>query len=140
MGSTTHVWEDYPLAVLYLTGYNQSMWEIEGTDEFAEWFGTLDADSQEDIAGALELLADEGPQLGRPLVDTVVASRHANMKELRPSRSIRILFAFDPRRMAILLLGGDKRGQWERWYTVNIPIADARYDEHIETLKKEGLL
>jgi hypothetical protein len=55
-------------------------------------------------------------------------------------RSIRILFAFDPRRMAILLLGGNKRGQWERWYRISIPIADDLYDEHMETLKKEGLL
>jgi len=60
--------------------------------------------------------------------------------ELRPSRSVRILFAFDPRRMAILLLGGDKSRQWERWYRVNIPIADALYDEHLEALKKEGLV
>lgn len=80
-------------------------------------------------------------QLGRPLVDTIASSRHANMKELRPlATDIRILFAFDPRRMAILLLGGDKSGQWERWYKVNVPIADALYDEHIEALRKEGLL
>lgn len=74
-------------------------------------------------------------------MDTIASSRHANMKELRPlATDIRILFAFDPRRMAILLLGGDKSGQWERWYKVNVPIADALYDEHIEALRKEGLL
>jgi hypothetical protein len=116
------------------------MWEIEGTDEFAEWFGTLDADTQDDIAAALDLLADQGPHLGRPLVDTLVSSRHAQMKELRPSRNVRILFTFDPRRMAILLLGGDKRGQWARWYKVNIPIADALYDEHLRALEEEGLV
>lgn len=85
-------------------------------------------------------LEQDGPQLGRPLVDTITGSRHANMKEIRPlATDIRILFAFDPRRMAILLLGGDKSGQWERWYTVHMPIADALYDEHIETVRKEGL-
>ena len=62
------------------------------------------------------------------------------MKELRPlSTRIRILFAFDPRRTAILLLGGDKSGQWARWYRLNIPRADALFDEHLETLKREGL-
>lgn len=61
------------------------------------------------------------------------------MKELRPlSTSIRILFAFDPRRMALLLLGGDKQGAWERWYEVNIPRADDLFDEHLRTLREEG--
>jgi len=117
------------------------MWEIEGTDEFAEWYGSLAADEQEIIDQSVEVLERRGPLLGRPLVDTLAHSRHANMKELRPpSSSIRILFAFDPRRMAILLLGGDKQGEWERWYTVNIPRADDRYDEHLETLRKERLI
>jgi hypothetical protein len=63
------------------------------------------------------------------------------MKELRPiGGGIRILFAFDPRRMAILLIGGDKTGRWNQWYTEMIPIADRLYDEHLETLRKEGLI
>src|SRR5579864_2129678 len=95
--------------------YTTAMWEIEGTDQFADWYGKLSADEQDAVESAVDVLAQDGPQLGRPLVDTIAGSRHANMKELRPSStSIRILFAFDPRRMAILLLGGDKRGQWER--------------------------
>jgi len=117
------------------------MWEIEGTDQFADWFGTLTQPEQEKIDIALEVLAQDGPKLGRPLVDTIAGSRHPNMKEVRPlSTNIRILFAFDPRRAAILLLGGDKTNQWERWYRENILVADALYDEHVATLKEEGLL
>ncbi|WP_369681066.1 type II toxin-antitoxin system RelE/ParE family toxin, partial [Enteractinococcus helveticum] len=73
-------------------------------------------------------LKKSAPQLGRPLVDTVTASRHKNMKELRPGSAgrteLRILFAFDPDRQAILLLAGDKAGNWTRWYKKNIPVAD----------------
>ncbi len=63
------------------------------------------------------------------------------MKELRPrGGNLRVLFAFDPRRAAILLMGGDKTGRWQAWYAEVIPIADDLYDEHLETLRKEGLL
>ena len=121
--------------------YSKAMGEIEGTDEFAGWFGALGADEQEAIDLAVTALALDGPRLGRPLVGTISSSRHANMKELRPlATTIRILFAFDPRRAAILLLGGDKRGQWVRWYEVNIPRAEALYDEYLASLRKEGLL
>ena len=83
----------------------------------------------------------DGPGLGRPLVDTIKQSRHANMKELRPlGTRIRILFAFDLRRTAILLIGGDKSGRWRQWYVETIPIADDLYDEHLRTLAEEGLL
>ena len=117
------------------------MWEIEGTDQFADWLGTLTRGDQESIDIALEILAQDGPHLGRPLVDTIAGSRHANMKEVRPlGTSIRILFAFDPRRTAILLLGGDKRNRWRMWYRDNIPAADDLYDQHLITLKKERLL
>jgi hypothetical protein len=115
------------------------MWEIEVTDQFTAWYDALSDDDAQTINEAVAVLERGGPTLGRPLVDTITASRHANMKELRPlATSIRILFAFDPRRMAILLLGGDKQGEWERWYRVNIPRADNLYDEHLATLRKEG--
>ena len=72
--------------------------------------------------------------LGRPLVDTVTSSRHANMKELRPGSTgrteIRVLFAFDRQRKAILLLGGDKSRDWRGWYRTNIAVADDLFDEH----------
>jgi len=89
-------------------------WEVEYTEEFEAWWHTLLADEQRHIAQAVELLAEYGPCLGRPLVDTIAGSRHPNMKELRAS-STRSLFAFDPRRTAILLLGGDKSGHWRSW-------------------------
>ncbi len=80
----------------------------------------------------------KGSTLGRPLVDTVTASRHANMKELRPGSTgrteTRVLFAFDLRRRAILLVGGDKSRDWTGWYTSNIPIADQRLTEHQQAL------
>lgn len=93
------------------------------------------------IIGALQILAEVGPGLGTPLVDTIVGSRHNNMKELRPGSSgrseVRILFAFDPQRHAIMLLAGDKQGRWDKWYRANVPIADELYDEHLEGLKEE---
>lgn len=99
----------------------------------------LDQASYELVIAAIELLGDIGPQLGRPLVDTVVGSRHKNMKELRPGSSgrseLRILFAFDPKRRAIMLVAGDKAGNWTKWYRKNIPIADDRFDEHLKKMK-----
>jgi len=82
---------------------------------------------------AIGILEEEGSALGRPLVDRVKSSRHHNMKELRPGSpgraEIRILFAFDPVRRAILLIAGDKSGRWEEWYRESIPVADDRFDE-----------
>lgn len=115
------------------------MWNVD--IEFVEtWLTSLDEASYEQVIAALELLAERGPHLGRPLVDTVVGSRHRNMKELRPGSSgrseLRVLFAFDPERQAILLVGGDKAGNWAKWYTKNIPVADERFDRHLERLRR----
>ncbi|NMO02351.1 diaminopimelate decarboxylase [Gordonia sp. TBRC 11910] len=100
---------------------------------------TLDDGSLEHIKAALEVLSEIGPGLGRPLVDTVSQSRHRNMKELRPGSvgrsEVRILFAFDPERKAILLVGGDKSRQWNRWYKQAIVVADALYDAHLLKLE-----
>ena len=120
--------------------YTRGMWEIEGTDEFTAWYMALDALDTVRVDAAVERLAEAGPALGRPHVDTHKTSRHPQMKELRPTASLRILFAFDPRRTAILLLGGDRRGQWSEWYQLMVPRADALYDEHLQTLHEEGLL
>ena len=115
-------------------------WEIEFTDQFGDWYKSLDERSRDRVVAAVELLEEDGPGLGRPFVDTVKGSRHANMKELRPrGGNLRILFAFDPRRMAILLIGGDKTNRWQAWYREFIPLADRLYDEHLETLEGEGL-
>ena len=117
------------------------MWDVEYTDKFGTWWDELTEDEQERIAAAVELLQEIGPVLGRPSVDTLEASRHSNMKELRPRGGhLRILFAFDPRRTAILLVGGDKSGQWSRWYENAIPEADELYDEHLQTLHDEGAI
>ena len=102
-------------------------------EEVEEWLLALDDDNYDQVAAAIDKLADDGPSLGRPLADRVEASRHHNMKELRPGSAgrseIRVLFAFDPARRAVLLLAGDKAGDWRRWYRRNIPVADERYDE-----------
>jgi hypothetical protein len=116
-------------------------WEVEYTDEFGAWWDTLHAKEQQSVWHAIEKLEEAGPALGRPLADTVRGSRHANMKELRPSATnIRVLFAFDPRRVAILLIGGDKTGRWVEWYEEMIPVADALYDVYLDEMKREGLL
>jgi len=114
-------------------------WEVEYTDEFGAWWETLSEAEQRAVIPAVGMLEEEGPALGRPLADTVAGSRHPNMKELRPPHgNLRILFAFDPRRMAILLVGGDKTGRWREFYEEVIPEADRLYDEHLEELREEG--
>jgi hypothetical protein len=106
----------------------------------AAWLDALDDGTYQQVIAALRELRDQGPALGRPLADTVQGSRHRNMKELRPGSSgrseIRVLFAFDPQRQAILLVAGDKAGRWKRWYKRAVPLADDRFDEHIELMRK----
>jgi hypothetical protein len=110
-------------------------WEILLTEQVEDWLlNTLEQNARRQIVPAIEELEEHGPSLGRPFVDRIKASRHHNMKELRSiGGSIRILFAFDPQREAILLIGGDKAGDWKGWYKDNIPAADALYDEHLES-------
>lgn len=119
------------------------MWEVEYTDEFGEWWGTLSDGQKEALTDRVEMLEKYGPSLRRPLIGTIRGSRHSNMKELRAKAdggSLRVLFAFDPRRMAILLLGGDKSGQWNDWYVRAIPAADDLYEMYLQELQKEGLI
>ncbi len=118
------------------------MWEVEYTDEFERWWNALAEDEQVSVDASVTLLQQAGPQLGRPHADAVKDSRHSNMKELRTQhqgRPLRMLFAFDPCRAAILLIGGDKTGD-SRFYERMIPLADQLYDEHLETLRREGLI
>ena len=105
-------------------------WEVVYTERAFEWITRLDDDSYEHVMAAIEVLETRGPSLGRPLVDRIEGSRHHNMKELRAS-TLRALFAFDPKRRAIILLGGDKRGDWTGWYERNVPIADDLYDQYL---------
>ncbi len=115
-------------------------WEVEYTDDFGEWWHSLTEAEQESLAASVRLLEDRGPALGYPHSSGINGSRHGHMRELRTQHSglpYRTLYAFDPRRMAILLIGGDKTGDG-RWYDVHVPIADRLYDEHLKQLQHEG--
>ncbi len=112
------------------------MWEIEFSDEFEAWWRGLTPALQEALDQRLRLLAARGPGLGRPTVDTIVGSAIPNLKELRAG-TIRVLFVFDPRRNAVLLVGGDKRGRWSRWYDEAIPAAERVYARHVDELARE---
>lgn len=126
-------------------------WSVKVTEEHAAWFTALikdDLASAVQVAQAVAALREEGPALGRPLVDRITGSRLHHLKGLRPGSAarseIRVLFAFDPTRSALLLPGGDKAGNWQRWYKENTPIADrllaqARGHQLAETRKQLGL-
>lgn len=116
-------------------------WTVEFHPACELWAADLEQPDAEALLAAIRVLQDVGPRLGRPLVDTIKGSRHSNMKELRPGSTgrtqIRVLFAFDRRRRAILLVGGDKSADWTGWYEVNIPIADDRFDQHQTAIKAQ---
>lgn len=117
-------------------------WEVEGTSEFAEWYSRLSDAEKEDVIAVVDLLEARGPRLGFPYSSAIRDSRHGHMRELRVQhlgKPYRVLYAFDPRRSAILLLGGDKTGD-DRWYERHVPVADRLYDEYLQELKDEGLL
>ncbi|MDP9384972.1 MAG: type II toxin-antitoxin system RelE/ParE family toxin [Actinomycetota bacterium] len=112
-------------------------WDIYFTAVAEEWILALDDNDYTAMMAAIELPEEQGPTLGRPAADRIESSRHHNMKELRSFGGyLRALFAFDPERRAIVLLGGDKRGDWAGWYERNIPIADDLYDEHLRSLEE----
>lgn len=118
------------------------MWEVEYTDEFGAWWDGLSEDEQEAVSDRVKLLIQRGPALRRPTVGAIKASRHTpRMKELvveSGAASIRILFAFDPRSTAILLLGGDKAAAgWKAWYGPAIEQADDLYDDHLAAIDAE---
>ena len=118
------------------------MWAVEYTDEFGQWWETLTRAQQAAVEADVRLLERLGPLLSRPHADTVRGSRHSNMKELRTQcrgQPLRTFFAFDPRRSAILLIGGDKTGD-DRFYDRMIPLADRLYDQYLEELREEGLI
>lgn len=117
-------------------------WAVLFHDAFDAEFADLAEDLQDELLAHARLLAEFGPNLGRPTVDTLKGSRHANMKELRFSwqgEVWRAAFAFDPKRQAILLVGGDKGGaDQRRFYKHLIRVADERFDEHLSTLKRKS--
>jgi hypothetical protein len=117
----------------------RSVWEVELTPQAKRWFMRLSAHDADQIAASFDHLERKGPALARPLAASITGSRHHNMKEVRSvGGHLRALFAFDPHRRAIVLLGGDKTNDWKGWYKRNIPIADRLYDRHLRALGKEG--
>ena len=117
-------------------------WEVEYTDQFGEWWERLTERQQDVVIVRVELLIEYGPNLPYPYSSDIRSSRHGGMRELRTQSAgnpLRILYAFDPRRASILLLGGDKTGH-ARFYEEYVPLADKLYDEHLRELRREGLI
>ena len=115
------------------------MWAVATTDEFDGWFTDLDETAQAEVIAKVDLLKLLGPKLGRPHADTLNGSKHANMKELRadtPGHVLRIAFAFDPERSALLLVAGNKMGvNQKRFYKQLIGKADKLFDMHLAKIK-----
>ena len=117
-------------------------WLVEYTDEFGAWWDGLAETVQNDISAVVEILIGQGPELPFPYSSDVKGSRHGHMRELRVQsggKPICIFYAFDPRRAAILLVGGAKTGD-KRFYERKVPAADDLYDEHLLELRKERLI
>ena len=114
-------------------------WEVEFTDEFGGWWDGLSENAQDDVTFGVGLLREHGPALMRPHADTVHGSSFPNMRELRvqhEGRPFRVLYAFNPHRTGILLIGGDKTGN-PRWYREFVPKADAIYAQHLREIGEE---
>jgi hypothetical protein len=114
-------------------------WEVEYTDQFEQWWVCLDEVEQDGITRVVDLLREKGPMLPFPYSSGIASSKHQHMRELRiqrRGRPYRVFYAFDPRRAAILLIGGVKWGD-ARWYEAMVPVADDLYDEHLQILRQE---
>jgi hypothetical protein len=114
-------------------------WEVEFTDEFEAWWHTLSESEQGKVDARVRLLMERGPNLGFPFSSQVKTSRFPEMRELRAQAGgdpLRMLYAFDPRRTAILLVAGDKTGD-DRWYETNVPVADRLFERHLRMIEKE---
>jgi hypothetical protein len=112
-------------------------WEVEYTDEFEGWWDGLVLAEQESVGALVELLEEQGPALSFPHSSQIAGIKHGKLRELRiqhRGRPYRVLYAFDPRRTALLLLGGDKTGK-DRWYEQHVPRADALFRSHLVRLK-----
>lgn len=123
----------------------EEQWDVYLTDEVDQWLHDLekaDPDSYVLVNQAIWILACHGPAEGRPLVGRIKGSALHNLKELRPGSAgrseVRVLFMFDPWRSAILLVAGDKAGNWKAWYDEAIPLAELRYAEYVADRKKES--
>jgi hypothetical protein len=115
------------------------MWDVEYSNEFEEWWETLNEAEQINVAAYVGLLEKQGPNLKFPYSSGINGSKYTHMRELRVQHEgepYRILYAYDPRRIAVLLIGGKKTGD-DRWYEKYIPLADQLYTQHLIELKKE---
>jgi hypothetical protein len=118
------------------------VWEVEHTDEFGVWWLELEDQTSKRVAASVNLLATHGPSLQFPHSSGINGSRHSHMRELRVQSGgspLCIFYAFDPRRTAILLIGGDKAGR-NRFYKEYVKLADDLYDVYLDELRAEGLL
>jgi len=114
--------------------------EVETTDEFDEWWETLTETEQDDVAAIVELLEERGAHLPYPYSSGIRGSEYSHMRELRIQSSgdpLRVFYAFDPRRVAVLLIGGNKVGDEKRFYKKYVRKADNIYGVHLETLKEQ---
>ncbi|WDZ86958.1 type II toxin-antitoxin system RelE/ParE family toxin [Micromonospora cathayae] len=109
-------------------------WSVRVTGEVRQWLRDLrqaDPSTYHSVSVAIDMLAEVGPALGRPLVDTLRGSQVSNLKELRPRSgrdvAVRVLFVFDPWSQAVLLVTGNKAGNWTRWYDEHVPLAEKVY-------------
>lgn len=112
-------------------------WDVEYTDEFEGWWSQLSEARQESIVASVQLLIKRGPNLDYPYSSGIKDTKLAHLRELRVQhrgRPIRIFYAFDPRRAAILLIGGDKTGD-HQFYKKYIPLAEKIYAQHLKELK-----
>lgn len=130
-----------------MVGDQTRRWAIRATADVRTWLRALrqtDPDTYRSVNVAVDMLAEIGPGLGRPLVDTLQGSDIGHLKELRPRSgrdiAIRVLFVFDPWSQAVLLVAGNKAGDWTRWYKTAIPIAEVAYAEWLtyERKRREG--
>jgi len=130
----------YSLDRIFNRGYYSPVkWEVEVVDEFTEWYEDLSEKEQDSVAASVGLLEIMGPSLGFPHSSGVRESKFGHMRELRiqhEGRPYRVLYAFDPMRVAVLLLGGDKTGN-DRWYEESVPEADSRYESYLQEVKKK---
>ncbi|MYC36491.1 MAG: addiction module toxin RelE [Chloroflexi bacterium] len=117
-------------------------WEVEYTDEFLEWWNGISGRDQDSVSKSVDRLIEDGISLDFPHSSAIHSSRHSHMRELRVQggrSSIRVFYAFDPRRTSILLIGGAKT-DGDRFYRQYVPIADRLYDRYLEELRQEGLI
>lgn len=114
------------------------MWDVEVTDAFEKWWGALTEKEQDDVTAVVELLEEKGAHLPHPYSSGIEGSKFSHMRELRIQSHgdpIRVFYAFDPRRVAVLLTGGIKTGKEKRFYKEYVALADKIYQEHLQSLE-----